>query len=63
MANGPLSTFADFAVRPLLAPARWSPFHGRRSCVPWKLRTGDGQTLYVTKLDRKSESGSSEPKR
>ncbi len=29
----------------------------------WELRTGDGQTLYVTKLGRKSKSGSSEPKR
>ena len=39
------------------------PFSPTTVVRAWKLRTGDGQTLYVTKLGRKSESRSSEPKR
>ena len=46
MANGPL--YGVFA-KPTVVRA-------------WKLRTADGQTLYVTKPGRTPRSGSSEPK-
>ena len=39
------------------------PFSPTTVVRAWELRTGDGQTLYVTKLRRKPKSRSSEPKR
>ena len=39
------------------------PLSGTTVVRAWELRTGDGQTLYVTRLGRRSRSGSPEPRR
>ena len=39
------------------------PFSPTKVVRAWELRTGDGQTLYVTKLRRKPKSRLPEPER
>lgn len=64
--DGPLHTVSLDGLRgaTVIRPRRLEPFSRTTVVHGWKIRTDDGQTLYVTKLGRKSKSTkSSEPKR
>lgn len=63
--HGQRSAFGLRGVRgATVARARsLQPFSPTTVVRAWKLATRDGQTLYVTKLGRKSKPGPSEPKR
>lgn len=63
--DGPRSTAGVRGLRGATVTRARSlePFSPTTVVRAWKLRTGDGQTLFVTKLGRKPKSRSSGPKR
>ena len=63
--DGPRSTFGFRRLRgaTVTRARRLEPFSPSTVVRGWKLRTGDGQTLFVTKLGRNPTPRSSEPNR
>ena len=61
--DGPRSTFGLRRLRgaTVTRARRFEPFSPSTVVRAWKLRTGDGQTLFVTKLGRNPKSRSSDP--
>ena len=63
--DGPRSTVGLHGLRgaTVIRARRLEPSSPTTVVRAWKLRTGDGQTLYVTKLGRRGRSESSKQKR